>query len=82
MNVKLNVTENSRVIRLVLSGTGVRGASGAGVPDGATDGQIAVYSGSLTDWVPTTVLTGLTKIAVVDALPDPQVTGTLYFVKP
>ena len=28
------------------------------------------------------LLDGLTKIAVVDALPDPQVTGTLYFVKP
>jgi hypothetical protein len=25
---------------------------------------------------------GLLRIAVVDALPDPQVTGTLYFVKP
>ncbi len=29
-----------------------------------------------------TVLSGLTAIAVVDTLPDPQVTGTLYFVKP
>jgi hypothetical protein len=81
MNVKLNVTENSRVIKLVLSGTGVRGASGVGVPDGATDGQIAVYSDSQSGWVPTTVMSGLTRIAVVDALPDPQVTGTLYMVK-
>ena len=80
MNVKLNVTENSRVIRLVLSGTGVRGASGAGVPDGATDGQIAVYSGSLADWVPTTVLTGLTKIVVVDELPSPTDPTTLYLL--
>jgi hypothetical protein len=80
MNVKLNVTENSRVIRLVLSGTGVRGASGAGVPDGATDGQIAVYSGSLADWVPTTVLTGLTKIVVTDALPSPTDPTTLYLL--
>jgi hypothetical protein len=30
----------------------------------------------------TTAFTGLTAIAVVDTLPDPQVTGTLYFVKP
>ena len=79
MNVKLNVTENSRVIKLVLSGTGVRGASGVGVPDGATDGQIAVYSAALSAWVPTS---GFVPISVVDALPDPQVTGTLYFVKP
>ena len=51
-------------------------------PAGAIDGQIPVYDGDENRWTPTTVLSGLTKIAVVDTLPDPQVTGTLYFVKP
>jgi len=78
MNVQLNVTDNSRVIKLVLSGTGVRGASGQGVPDGATNGQIAVYSEALNAWIPTS---GFVPIAVVDALPDPQIAGTLYMVK-
>lgn len=50
--------------------------------DGAIDGQIAVFSGGANDWVPTTVLSGCTSIAVVDIIPDPQVVGTLYFVKP
>jgi hypothetical protein len=50
--------------------------------DGAIDGQIAVFSGGANDWVPTTVLSGCTSIAVVDIIPDPQVAGTLYFVKP
>ena len=68
------------VTRLIVSPIGLRGATGAGVPDGATAGQIPVYSG--TAWAPITVLSGLTKIAVVAALPTPQVTGTLYFVKP
>ena len=35
-----------------------------------------------TDLLAATAFTGLTTIAVVDVLPDPQVTGTLYFVKP
>jgi hypothetical protein len=43
MNVHLNVTENSRVIRLVLSGTGVRGASGAA---GFTADEIAAIQGA------------------------------------
>ena len=80
MNVKLNVTENSRIIKLILSGTGVRGATGAGVPDGATDGQIAVYAAADEEWVPTTVLSGLTKISVVDALPTPTDPTTLYLL--
>ena len=82
MAASITVTQNIRRVELELRPLGVRGASGVGVPDGATDGQIAVYSGSGTNWVPTTVLSGLTKIAVVDELPTPQVTGTLYFVKP
>ena len=52
------------------------------LPDSATDGQFAVYDADTEEWATETVLSGLTKIAVVDALPDPQVTGTLYFVKP
>lgn len=51
------------------------------LPTGATDGQFATYDGATEEWVAETVLSGLTKIAVVDALPDPQVTGTLYMVK-
>ena len=51
------------------------------LPTGATDGQFATYDGATEQWVAETVLSGLTKIAVVDALPVPQVTGTLYLVK-
>jgi hypothetical protein len=43
MNVKLNVTENSRVIKLVLSGTGVRGASGT---SGLTADELAAINGA------------------------------------
>lgn len=55
------------------------GIPGPGVPTNGTEGQIPVATIN-GDWVPTTVLSGLTQIAVVAALPDPQVTGTLYFV--
>lgn len=43
MNVKLNVTENSRVIKLVLSGTGVRGATGT---SGLTADELAAVNGA------------------------------------
>ena len=43
MNVKLNVTENSRIIKLVLSGTGVRGASGT---SGLTADELAAVNGA------------------------------------
>jgi hypothetical protein len=33
-------------------------------------------------WEPSSAFSGFLKIAVVDTLPSPQVTGTLYFVKP
>jgi hypothetical protein len=84
MNVKLNVTENSRVIKLVLSGTGVRGASGT---SGLTADELAAINGAASPdadnpFATMSIFDGLTKLAVVDALPDPQVTGTLYFVKP
>jgi hypothetical protein len=52
------------------------------LPTGATDGQFAVYDAATDTWPAKTVLSGLIKMAVVDELPDPQVTGTLYFVKP
>lgn len=78
---RITVTSGGVQTRLTISPIGLQGLPGAGVPDGATDGQIAVFSESENDWVPTTVLSGCTKIAVVDELPDPEVTGTLYLVK-
>lgn len=78
MNVKLNVAENSRVIKLVLSGSGVRGATGAGVPDGATDGQISVYDATSEEWVPTTVLSGFNKFSLVAELPVTWDPDTVY----
>jgi hypothetical protein len=79
---RITVTEEHATTRLTVSPIGLQGVPGEGVPLGATDGQISVYNGLATTWVATTVLSGLTQIAVVDALPDPQVTGTLYFVTP
>lgn len=78
---RIVITEDHATTRLTVSPLGLTGAPGTGVPDGATNGQISVYDDTEAEWVPTTVLSGLTKIAVVDALPDPQVTGTLYLVK-
>ena len=75
---RITVTEEHATTRLTISPIGLQGAPGAGVPDGATDRQIAVYSAALSAWVPTS---GFVPISVVDALPDPQVPGTLYMVK-
>ena len=53
------------------------------VPDSLTEVELVDLVGA-TLGIPGQLiaLQGLTKIAVVDALPTPQVTGTLYFVKP
>ena len=77
----LTINRETREVTLTRNPIGLQGPAGAGVPDGATDGQIAVFSESENDWVPTSVLSGCTQISVVDALPDPEVTGTLYLVK-
>lgn len=60
--------------------SGIPGTPGVGVPTNAADGQIPVYSDVDGNYVAKTVLSGLERIAVVDDLPDPQITGTLYFV--
>lgn len=50
------------------------------LPEGATDGQIAVYLDAQTEWVPTTVLSGFNKFERVSELPATWETDTIYLV--
>jgi hypothetical protein len=69
---------------IIATATGGRGWSHCiEVPDSVTEVEMVDLVGATLGTPGQLIaLQGLTKIAVVDALPDPQVTGTLYFVKP
>jgi len=85
--MKISVTQGGRAVRFTVSRAGVQGPPGppgpSGVPDGSADMDSLVWDAAAGQWVTASnPLEGLTRIAVVDELPDPQVAGTLYFVKP
>jgi hypothetical protein len=81
------LTPSTRILRVTYSRAGLQGPPGppgpSGVPDGSADMDSLVWDAAAGQWVTASnPLEGLTRIAVVDELPDPQVAGTLYFVKP
>ena len=80
MNVQLHVTENSRILKLVLSGTGVRGASGS---SGFTEDEIAAIQGAATPSADNVFATiadlGVPVLPVTTtAAPGATDTGTVY----
>jgi hypothetical protein len=81
---RIIVTEGHATTRLTVSPLGLQGPPGT---SGLTADELAAINGAASPdadnpFATMSIFDGLTKLAVVDALPTPQVTGTLYFVKP
>ena len=75
---RILITEDHAATRLTVSPLGLQGAPGTGVPAGATDSQIAVYSTAEADWVPTTVLSGFNTFSLVAEFPVTWDPDTVY----
>jgi hypothetical protein len=81
---RIIVTEEHATTRLTVSPLGLQGPPGT---SGLTVDELAAINGAASPdadnpFATMSIFDGLTKLAVVDELPTPQVTGTLYFVKP